>query len=325
MRLSSSEPHIHGRDVFMVASLERIAGGRTFRMLDGEGNFVDVSGAPFLIDGQVVLVSDPEMVAKYEGVNVVSTTPAGIVYPGRVGDSGQIILLDGLYRGGKGLTHDGMLKAAKKQVAPGEPRPLNILDGHHVLMQNFGAHKNQAYDFLAGRIKEIGEVAYKRAFRFATFTTFNPVDEESVIEHYNLDGTVSTQRLAIPEGTQRFSDFWSYVVLAPQQSASRLGKTSAIPATVRPTLAAFLGENFEQAGAAYQLHSPPLSNGDLREVRFYLPTAQNRDFTGSFVGGVDNVGRFYLYPSVYLNDQGPALAGAQKISTGNEGYALRAK
>lgn len=315
----------------MVASLEqitRIPGGMTFKMLNEEGNFVVVPGVPVLIKGKVVLVRDPEMVAKYEGVNVVGTMPSGIVYPARAGDSGQIILIDGLYRGGESLTNNDMLEAAQKQVALGEPRPLSILDGHHVLMQNFKAHKNKAYNFLVDRIKEIGSVAHQRAFRFATFTQFKPLGEASTIQHYRLDGTVTeggAYTLEIPEGTQRVSKFWSYVVLAPQQSASRLGHTSAISSTVRPTLEAFLGENLEQAGAAYQLHSPPLSNGDLREVRFWLPTAQNRNFTGSFLGSGGSSGWFDLGPGSGHCGVRPAFAGAQKISAGNEGYVQCAK
>lgn len=142
---------------------------------------------------------------------------------------------------------------------------------------------------------------------------------EAVIDELQPDKSIASTSVQVPEFT-KYSECWSYLVLAKEQPASQLGCVEHIPENVQPFLNALLGKGYEEAGAVFQ-YCQSQRNGNLREVQLWTPTAIYRNVQRSVVLGVVSNGRFDLIAVDYVGFQGPArgvvLTSAQKLSSGN--------
>ena len=127
----------------------------------------------------------------------------------------------------------------------------------------------------------------------------------AVVNHLEPQGKERTIQLEIPEFTC-YDDDWSYLVLAKEQPENALGIVKDIPASTRPILKTLFGEGYEQAGAVWQ-YVTTKTNGNLREVRLWTPTARNRDIELCVVFGVDGINDgFYIGADVRSSDSRPA-------------------
>ena len=143
---------------------------------------------------------------------------------------------------------------------------------------------------------------------------------EAEIEGRDIDGKKRTKTVQVPEFTKdNPNDNWTYLVLAKRQTASQLGTVESIPENAKQFLKALLGESYEEVGAVFQYLCTPHDNGDLREVRQWVPVLKNRPNKRAVVLGFNDYG-FYI--GCIIN-YGPALSvvvrRAQKIFSGNKG------
>ncbi|MBI5065996.1 hypothetical protein HZA97_07195 [Candidatus Woesearchaeota archaeon] len=119
----------------------------------------------------------------------------------------------------------------------------------------------------------------------------------AVVDSLQLDGSTKKNNLEIPEFTKANED-WSYFVLAPEQAETNLGSINPIPDNAKPVLQELLGEGYEQAGEIFQYFSPR-RNGNLREIRLWIPTLIKRNSERAVVFGVNYIGNNF---SINAND-----------------------
>jgi hypothetical protein len=144
----------------------------------------------------------------------------------------------------------------------------------------------------------------KRLVHTGTRVDYELDCEEATIQHLGLDGKVCGVNVKIPE-FERHDEDWSYLILADEQPASKLGTVRSIPPTAKSFLSTLLGPSYREAGAVYQFMSSRKGE-NLREVRVWVPTLANRASPRALVLGVyDGNGRFDIDASG-IYDSGPA-------------------
>ena len=138
---------------------------------------------------------------------------------------------------------------------------------------------------------------------------------ETTIEHLQLDGTIISTQVNVPEFTvYATNDNWSYLVLAKEQPESELGTVETIPSEAIPLLETLLGAHYEEAGAVFQ-HLSTRKNGNLREVKLWVPSTKARPCQRALVLGVGNYDGFNISTLDDITNAGPARGVvAQKIS-----------
>ena len=104
------------------------------------------------------------------------------------------------------------------------------------------------------------------------------------------------------------TEYWTYLELASEQAAGKLGTMNQIPANARPVLEALLGQGYQDAGAVFQYAGKPLDNGNLRKVWFCTPTAKGRARCPwrALVLGVGGISRFDVDAGGRIDDGWPA-------------------
>ncbi len=116
---------------------------------------------------------------------------------------------------------------------------------------------------------------------------------EAEIERRDINGKSCKEQMQIPEFTV-YDYYFSYLVLAKRQSKDKLGTVEFIPENAKPLLKALFGKNYEEAGAVFQYLTPPHNNDELKEVRLWVPTKNNRttervvvfDVYGDYAGNI---------------------------------------
>lgn len=109
---------------------------------------------------------------------------------------------------------------------------------------------------------------------------------EATINHLESDKTNSSINVDIPEfEVYKDNDSWSYLVLAKEQPESELGTVEQIPEEAKPFLEALLGEGYEQVGAICQYIDSLNDNGNLREIRLWMPSKKARNCERAVVLG----------------------------------------
>ncbi|MBI5064817.1 hypothetical protein HZA97_01145 [Candidatus Woesearchaeota archaeon] len=126
---------------------------------------------------------------------------------------------------------------------------------------------------------------------------------DAVVESLQLDGSIKKINLEILEFTKS-SDARSYLVLAPEQDETNLGKVNLIPDKAKPVLQKLLGEGYEHAGEVFQYLSPR-RNGNLREIKLWTPTLTERNSERAVVFGVGD-GYFGIYADGSINYNRPS-------------------
>lgn len=141
---------------------------------------------------------------------------------------------------------------------------------------------------------------------------------ETTVEHLQLDKSVQSINVEIPEFV-RHNNKWAYLSLANEQPESELGNVEPIPDKAKPVLEALLGKGYEELGAVCQ-YIASRKNSLLREVRLWVPTANDRNTVRALAFGGDyNVG-FGIGAYDYVNDDGSARGVVlQKSLTGSRG------
>ncbi|MBI4017050.1 MAG: hypothetical protein HY363_05150 [Candidatus Aenigmarchaeota archaeon] len=129
---------------------------------------------------------------------------------------------------------------------------------------------------------------------------------EAAVTHLQSDKSSRSIDLDIPEFT-RFNNDWSYLVLADKQAEVQLGTVKTLPENATSVLEALLGDGYGEAGAVFQYVSSR-KNNNLREVRLWTPTKNNRKTERAVVLGVyDGGGWFGIGASVVIDGSWPAL------------------
>lgn len=141
---------------------------------------------------------------------------------------------------------------------------------------------------------------------------------ETIVEHLQLDKSLQSINVEIPE-FRKFSDNWSYLILAKAQPESELGNVEPIPDKTKFVLETLLGEGSEEVGAVSQ-YIALRKNNLLSEVRLWVPTANNRNTVLGLAFGLDYNDGFGIGAYDYTSDDGVARGVVlQKSSTGSSG------
>lgn len=139
-------------------------------------------------------------------------------------------------------------------------------------------------------------------------------DLETSIEHLQPDGSILSIPINVPEFTiYANNDNWSYLTLANEQPESQFGTVEPIPSEAAPILENLLGSHYEEAGAVFQ-YINTRKNGNLREIRLWVPSFKVRPCKRALVFGVlDGSSRFNIDAGGSVVSDGPArgVVGAQ--------------
>ena len=126
---------------------------------------------------------------------------------------------------------------------------------------------------------------------------------EGTVSHLEPDKSIWTSEPIIIPEFARLDNNWSCLVLAKEQSESKLGNIEEIPDNAKPILEALLGNYYEDFGAVAQ-YLATRKNNNLREVRLWVPTAANRNCELCVVFGIYDW--FILYADDNPSNQRPA-------------------
>ncbi len=214
--------------------------------------------------------------------------------------------------------HDQVMAYAQRQAAPGAVRGLNSILQQGVMDVIYDARADLKSQEGTGKFLAFARGVWEPSWlRAPSEFLFKPGYFKA--SHVNLDGSVSIIEGELPI-RKRSQDSWQIVELAPRQAETYLGKQTAVAGEYASFVQAALGSRSETWGASNQYAASRHGDGDLRRVVTWVGLPKKgEEYRCGWASGDNGVVRFVLGPSGNLDFRRPALAGAQKISTGNQG------
>ena len=203
------------------------------------------------------------------------------------------------------------------QKTPGVIIPNGVIE--YQMMHRLFTLRNDPSkrDVCAGALAVLREDWTKNYPHLGTRIDYVPNSLEATIQHLQPDKTISPVSLTIPAFTPHKSDAnWSYLILAKEQPENKLSTMEPLPPAALLVLRGLLGAHAEEAGAVCQYVSPR-KDSNLREVRLWVPSAQNRSSPRALVLGVGSNDRFYVDADGSIVNDWPArgVAVREKYST----------